>query len=381
MRRQLVHRLRLFGWAVASVPLAALSLVLFVLTTVGTALVVVTAGIPLVAVALRLTRPLADLHRRVAGGLLGRPVESPYLTPPVGSWVALARARALDPATRRDLLWLLVNGTFGLAISIGAVVETAFELVFWWLPKGLLVRLHAWICASLLATSEKSRLALRVQELASSRAETVDTQAAELRRIERDLHDGAQARLVSLGLSLAMADDLIERDPQAARALLAEARSTSSAALTDLRDLVRGIHPPVLADRGLAGGVEALALASPVPVELELDLPTRLPAPVESAAYVALAETLTNVIKHADASRVAVHVGHRDDRLEALVVDDGVGGADPAPGSGLRGIERRLAAFDGTLTLSSPAGGPTEVVIVLPCVSSSPKISPSSGTA
>jgi signal transduction histidine kinase len=240
--------------------------------------------------------------------------------------------------------------------------------------------MHAGIGRSLLSVSEKSRLALRVEELTESRAETVDTQAAELRRIERDLHDGAQARLVALGMSLAMAEQQLERDPEGARALLSEARSASSDALAELRDLVRGIHPPVLADRGLDGAVQALALAAPMPVEVVIELPERLPAPLESAAYFAVAEALTNVVKHAHAQHAWIRLEQVGEQLTISVRDDGLGGASPGGGSGLRGIERRLSAFDGTLTVESPSGGPTEVVMVLPCVSSSPKTSPSSGT-
>jgi signal transduction histidine kinase len=195
----------------------------------------------------------------------------------------------------------------------------------------------------------------------------VDTQAAELRRIERDLHDGAQARLVALAMSLGMAEETVIRDPEAARELLAEARAASSQALSELRDLVRGIHPPVLADRGLDGAIHALVLANPMPTDVEIDIPGRLSAPVESAAYFAVAETLTNVAKHAGASKAWIRLGYQDGKLNVLIGDDGRGGADPAGGTGLRGIERRLAAFDGTLVVSSPIGGPTVVVMNLPC--------------
>jgi signal transduction histidine kinase len=182
-------------------------------------------------------------------------------------------------------------------------------------------------------------------------------------------------------MSLAMAEQQIERDPAGARALLSEARSASSDALAELRDLVRGIHPPVLADRGLDGAVQALALAVPMPVEVVVELPARLPAPLESAAYFAVAEALTNVVKHAHAQHAWINLSQQGERLSISVRDDGVGGADPAAGTGLRGIERRLSAFDGTLAVESPTGGPTEVVMVLPCVSSLPKTLPSSGTA
>jgi signal transduction histidine kinase len=286
----------------------------------------------------------------------------------------------MDPGVRRDMVWLFVDGTVGLTLSIVGLVEGLLDLLFWFLPPGLAVRLQAHIDYALLAESEKSRLAKRVEQLTESRAETVDSQAAELRRIERDLHDGAQARLVSLGMSLAMAEDELDRDPEGARALLSEARAASSVALSELRDLVRGIHPPVLADRGLVGAVRSLALAAPIPITVRAELHRRLPAPVESAAYFAVAEALTNIVKHSHATTASVEITDGGSAVIVTILDDGQGGADPAAGTGLRGIERRVSAFDGMLKLESPHGGPTRVVIVLPCASSSPKILPSSGT-
>jgi signal transduction histidine kinase len=163
--------------------------------------------------------------------------------------------------------------------------------------------------------------------------------------------------------------------------MLQEAQTTTRDALADLRTVVRGIHPPVLADRGLVGAVQALAEQMALSVDVTSALGGRRPpAPVESAAYFAVAETLTNVVKHSQADRSWLRLRHADGRLVMVVGDDGRGGADPAAGSGLRGIQRRLAAFDGTLTVTSPPGGPTVVTMELPCESSSPKTSPSSGT-
>ena len=222
---------------------------------------------------------------------------------------------------------------------------------------------------------ERVTLASRVELLTQSRAEAVDSAAAELRRLERDLHDGAQARLVAIGLSLRALEKMIPLNPGAATALAVECRESSALALAELRDLVRGIYPPVLAERGLGDAVRALALDSPVNVATEVDLPGRPPAPVEAAAYFAVAEALSNVAKHADAHRAHVRVYHRDGMLRIEVTDDGNGGADPAHGTGLAGIERRLGAFDGILAVSSPVGGPTIVVIEVPCELSWPKIS------
>ena len=188
-----------------------------------------------------------------------------------------------------------------------------------------------------------------------------------LRRIERDLHDGAQARLIALGISLRATEGLIRTNPEAAVALVAESRENSARALTELRALVRGIHPPVLAERGLGDAIRALALDCPVPATAEVDLPGRLPAPVEAAAYFAVAEALANAAKHAEARSVHIRATHAAGALRIEVSDDGAGGADPSRGTGLRGVERRLGTFDGVLAVSSPPGGPTIVVIEVPC--------------
>jgi signal transduction histidine kinase len=178
-------------------------------------------------------------------------------------------------------------------------------------------------------------------------------------------------RLVALTMNLGMAEDAIEADPAGAKALLAEARASASAALSELRDLVRGIHPPVLADRGLVSAVQALALtlASSIPIELELRLDRRLGAPVESAAYFVVAESLANAVRHSGAHRIQVSVVDSGPALRITVRDDGRGGANPARGTGLRGIQRRLSAFDGTLRIASPLGGPTVLDMELPCAS------------
>jgi signal transduction histidine kinase len=215
----------------------------------------------------------------------------------------------------------------------------------------------------------------RVRRLTVARVAAVDTAAAELRRVERDLHDGAQARLIALGISLRATERLIRTDPDAAVALVAEARDNSARALTELRALVSGIHPPVLAERGLGDALRALALDSPLPSTTDIDLPRRLPAPVQAAAYFAVAEALANAAKHASARHVHIRAAHSAGALRIEVTDDGAGGADPARGTGLRGIETRLGTFDGVLAVSSPPGGPTIVVIEVPCELSSLKTS------
>jgi signal transduction histidine kinase len=227
------------------------------------------------------------------------------------------------------------------------------------------------------------QLTQRVQTLTQTRHDAVDTATAELRRIERDLHDGAQARLVALGMSPRAAERMFASNPAAALALVTEARETSSRALTDLRDLVRGIYPPVLADRGLADAVRALALDTPLHTQLDIDLPGpaaggqagAVEMPVGAAVYFAVAEALANAVRHSGARTVRIHLSHSAGTLRAQVTDDGAGGADPAAGSGLAGVERRLATFDGILALSSPPGGPTIVAIEVPCALSSAKTS------
>jgi signal transduction histidine kinase len=223
-------------------------------------------------------------------------------------------------------------------------------------------------------------LSRRVTTLTATRVDAIDTAAAELRRVERDLHDGAQARMVAVGISLRAMERLISSDPAAAISLVTEARENSARALSDLRGLVRGINPPVLAERGLGAAIEALALDTPLPATLDIDLDGRAPAPVESAVYFAVAEVLANAVKHADAHQVHIRVVHSraeggQGMLRVEITDDGSGGADPAHGTGLTGIERRLGTFDGILAVSSPPGGPTIVVIEVPCALSSPKIS------
>jgi signal transduction histidine kinase len=227
----------------------------------------------------------------------------------------------------------------------------------------------------LLGLAANADLARRVQRLTESRAVAVDTAAADLRRLERDLHDGAQARLVALGMHLRAVEKLIPTSPDAALALVAEARETSARALTDLRELVRGVHPPVLADRGLGDAVRALALDTPLRIETEVSLPDRLPAPIETACYFAVAEVLTNAVKHSGARAARISVTHAEGVLRIVVTDFGIGGADASRGTGLAGVEKRLATFDGIMAVSSPVGGPTMVVMEVPCASSSLKTS------
>ena len=197
-----------------------------------------------------------------------------------------------------------------------------------------LLKIHARVASSSLLAPTRTEMAARVSQLTESRSVAVDASAAELRRIERDLHDGAQARLVALGMNIGLAEQVVRDDPDLALTLLAEARASSGEALSELRALVRGIHPPVLAERGLDGAVRALALSLPLHVDVHINLPGRGSAPVESAAYFVIAEALTNVVKHSGATRAWVQLEYEPGKLVAIVGDNGTGGAARAPTAG-----------------------------------------------
>ena len=383
------------------------------------ALLVLGAGLGIgrffVPPALVALRRLANLTRRLAGEWCGVLIPEPYQPPPPDDGRKLSFAARLrwllgDVAAWRDLLWVFVNALVGWILAVGATILAVVGVVAFLIPTissavppaafpgnskptlavlGLamvavgfaagpwLLRGYGLLASSMLAPPGKAELALRVSQLTQTRTEALDTGAAEIRRIERDLHDGAQARLVAMGMTLDAAGQIIDSNPDAARALLYEARDASVKALAELRSLVRGIHPPVLADRGLADAIQALALDSPMRIHLASDLYGRPPAPVESAGYFAVSELLANVSKHAEARETWVDIRHSDGMLRIGVTDSGHGGADPARGTGLRGIERRLAAFDGILAISSPVGGPTAVTMEIPCELSLPKTSSS----
>ncbi|WP_017602659.1 sensor histidine kinase [Nocardiopsis alkaliphila] len=376
-------------------------------------------GLPFVILTALTLRLIANAQRTTLAHLLHTPVPAAYRPLPPTGIIPRVRVILTDPATWRDLLWLTASPLLTLLALTPAILLThatyqALHALILWRHTPTLygihtptTQLHALLplipallltllalalaphtthaCTRLshliLAPSEKARLTARVAHLATSRADTIDTQSAEIRRIERDLHDGAQARLVALGMHLGMTENLVETNPQAARDMLTEARETTRQALTELRDLVRGIHPPVLVERGLQGAVQALALTHHLPITVTTHLPGRPADPVESAAYFAIAELLTNTAKHSDATHAWIHINHGRQRLIITVTDNGHGGARPTPESGLGGIARRLDAFDGTMNITSPPGGPTIVTLEIPCALSSPKTSPSSETA
>jgi signal transduction histidine kinase len=219
----------------------------------------------------------------------------------------------------------------------------------------------------LLGPHGQSDLARRVDELELSRSAAVSSAEAERHRIERDLHDGAQQRLVALAMDLGRARERFDTDPARARQLVDEAHEEAKAALAELRNLARGIHPAVLTDRGLDAALSAIITRCPVPVTLDVDVPTRPPASVESAAYFVVAEGLTNVAKHAQATRVDLSIVLQNNRLVIHIRDDGLGGADALQGSGLSGLADRVSALGGWMRVLSPIGGPTSVMVEIPC--------------
>jgi signal transduction histidine kinase len=247
-------------------------------------------------------------------------------------------------------------------ITVTALVGLLVTLATPWIVRGL-TTVDRLLVHGLLGPS---RLATRVVELESDRGVVVDTAAADLRRIERDLHDGAQARLVALAMDLGLAKEKVTEDPQAAARMVEEAHGEVKTALQELRDLARGIHPAVLTDRGLDAALSSVASRCTVPVRVEVDLAAR-PAPaIEGIAYFTVCELLQNVSKHSGAKRGVVDVWRAGDRLMLQVEDDGVGGADVGAGSGLAGLAERLDAVDGILVVDSPVGGPTRVTAELP---------------
>jgi signal transduction histidine kinase len=224
------------------------------------------------------------------------------------------------------------------------------------------------LASALLAPSSHAELTRRVEQLARTRAATVEAAQAERRRIERDLHDGAQQHLVALTIMLGRINARLKKaGDDDTRALVSQAKHTADGAIIDLRNLTRGLHPPVLTDRGLDAALSAVAAQCPIPVEIDVRVTPRPSLTVESIAYFVVTEALTNVAKHAQADRAQVRIARTGDRLTVTIADNGVGGADPARGTGLRGLADRVAGVDGSVEVSSPPGGPTIVEVEMTC--------------
>jgi signal transduction histidine kinase len=388
-----------FAWMIA----------LIVLISVGLSTSVVIVGLPLLAVTMLVWRWGADRERERAALVLGAPIPDAHRPLAGRTILARLRERAADPATWKDLAYLvllgpvgILGGTIVMALWAGAVAAVASPAFVAAAPDGSvlsdlggpgsaalaaggvvlavltlpvthgLAQACGALARRLLAPNERALLAARVRALETTRQGAVESSDATLRRIERDLHDGAQHRLAFIAMELGRARERLAAagaDTHDVDALLAGAHEQSKQAMAELRDLVRGIHPSVLTDRGLDAAVSGLAGRCAVPVAVSVELPRRAPAAIETAAYYVVAESLTNVVKHARAAHATVDVRREGPLLVVEVRDDGRGGARRTPGSGLEGLAQRVAALDGELHVVSPDGGPTLVRAELPCAS------------
>ena len=370
-----------------------LFITVLLITAVGTLAVI---GCWLLPETVILLRRIAGAKRGLTAARTGREIPEAYRTID-GPLTERLRTAVRDPGTRTDLRWMAAYYVYG-ALALLALPLWPLGLVVDGVGCGLLRRravVLPWIVrladleanwsTALLRPSPQALLAARVERLTATRADAVAAHGAELRRIERDLHDGAQARLVSLSMRIGLAKRAYDRDPDAARKLLDDAQEQAEEALAELRHVVRGIHPPILTDRGLTGAVRALAAGSDLRVTVDVDGLAddgpRAPAAVEAAGYFVVAEALTNAARHSGSPTATVHLARTRRGLRVSVTDEGRGGVDElnaagAPGrgatdeggSGLLGLRRRVAALDGTVRVSSPVGGPTVIEVELPCV-------------
>ena len=372
----------------------------------GVGLAVTLIGIPILIASVYAWGWLAEIERSTIGALTGNRIASPYRPLPEGGWWVRLRARLADPATWKDLTFLFLQFPFGLlsfivaTVVLGVAVGT-LTLPFWYwaIPDGVemgiaqvdtlaealafvpLGALLVWVgipalawlgrfygayAELLLGSNEDPAVTAEMSDLRDARSRIIEAADAERRRIERDLHDGAQQRLVALSLNLRMAEKRAAEGDPAAAELVRSAGEEAGLALKELRDLARGIHPAILTNRGLAAALNDLATRASVPVELVAVPPERLPDAVESTVYFLVSECLANVGKHAQATEATVSVAVVGDEVEVVVKDDGVGGADLAGGSGLQGLEDRVGALDGCVDIDSPPGGGTTVMATIP---------------
>jgi signal transduction histidine kinase len=368
-------------------------------------LAILIIGLPVAVLVAFIDRWWCEVDRIRAALVLGKRVPTKYAPLTGRTFLGRYLSILLDLQVYRDILWMFLGFPVTLAGFVLAVTawSAAFGLLtapLWawafgagWIHRNVvlfsilgpvagvpatiasawLVRGLAWVqarmAALLLGPRRSEELEQRVETLAETRAGAVDAATSELARVERDLHDGAQARLVALSMDLGLAEQrLAGDDTAAALAHVASARGQARAAMSELRDLVRGIGPSILHDRGLDAALTALVTGRNPPVDLSVSVNGTEVGQREIAAYFVVAEALANARKHAQASRIAVHVWEdASRRLIAEVSDDGIGGADPAGGSGLGGLRKRVAALDGVLTIDSPSGGPTTIRAELPC--------------
>ncbi len=371
-RRSLVRRvIGSIVFMIGGLPIGlAAFIVLINFFAIGFGTAIIWVGFPLLMVATRLSYAFAAVNRAWIRGTLGVHIPTPRIERPGDSLLQRWRAELTTAQTWRNLGYQLINlplccVEFALGIA-GAIV---LPIGIWVLP--FIASLHAQLAATMLGPNTTAQLAERAQRLQASRARGVDAAEAERRRIERDLHDGAQQRLVAVTMGLGRAQAKFDRDPEGARALIDEAKADAMLAVAELRDLARGIYPAVLGDRGLDAALSSLAAKCPVQVNVAVSVEPRPPAAVESTAYFIVGESLTNIAKYANASEVTVKVWREDrpsgDLIVVEVTDDGDGGAAFRPGGGLAGLADRAATIDGVMTVVSPIGGPTVIRADLPC--------------
>ncbi|TWP47947.1 sensor histidine kinase [Lentzea tibetensis] len=382
-----------------------------VLTTLfftGIGLSAIGVGLVLLYGMLELTRGAAALERTWVRGALRVDIPDPVFKPVDGSMQNRLKQRVTDPVVWRSfayfLLMLPVGAIeFSLVVAMWSVVGSLLAVPFWieysmfdieftgfwtvdsWdtalplaagglalLPLALLAtralgQAHGGFAKSMLGPTRAELLSVETERLQSSRARGVEAAEAERRRIERDLHDGAQQRLVAVAMGLGRAKSKMDSDPAGAAQLLEEAHADAKLAIKELRDLARGIYPSVLGDRGLDAALSALAARCPIEVQLQVDVEPRPPTSVESAAYFTVAEALTNVTKHSNGTKAQVKVNRTEAGVLVEVTDNGQGGAELRPGGGLAGLADRAATIDGVVVVVSPAGGPTVIRAELPC--------------
>jgi signal transduction histidine kinase len=339
----------------------------YVVTTlaIGLSLSVTVVGLPLLAFGLAGCRVLGSVERAIARRLLGVHVESPRpLRPSTFGFMQWLWMAVKDPVGWRAALFFAIRLPWG----IFTFTVTLVSLFVLWPVLPFLARAMATVDRALVRglLQPSDTLERRIAELESDRGVVVDTAAADLRRIERDLHDGAQARLVALAMDLGLAREKLLEDPEAAARMVGEAHGEVKVALQELRDLARGIHPAILTDRGLDAALSSVAGRCTVPVQVTVDLPARPAEAIEGIAYFTVSELLQNVSKHSGGTRAAVDVWQTEDRLMIQVRDNGRGGADTSGGSGLAGLAERLDSVDGLFVVDSPVGGPTVVTAELP---------------
>lgn len=399
---------RALGHLLLNLPLGVLYFaVLAVGLSLGAGLLITLVGVPILIGMGWVVRMLADVERARMNSFLATTLRAPYREPaPETGWVARLATIAKDPSIWRDFLYLALRLPIGLFTFTTMIAAWAIAMslllspVSYWLgffhiniaglvfdgPKAMvlatmagavsvvlavaithgLAKLERMLASALLDTSPEE-LKRRVDDVTRSRSRTMSAADQDRRRLERDLHDGAQQRLVSLAMTLGLAQEKLASDPEQGARLVREAHDEAKRALQDLRDLARGLHPAILTDHGLEAALPALAARCPIPARVDVAVSPRPSVAAESAAYFVVSEALTNAARHSRATQVRVTARREQDMLTVDVWDDGIGNATAAPGGGLAGLTDRVEALEGRLTISSPDRGPTLLHVEIPC--------------